>query len=424
MKRKLIGTKKILGKKREGRKFYFFSNSFKLPVFISINLWLIFFAFAFAAQAQTRAVWVRPFIGASEEIRKDATKGREFVRRELEQIKRADLNTIYLETFWDGYTIYPSKFALQRPLAIPYGVAHKDAAGQNTTWDVLQIYLDEGAKLNLKIHAWLHIFHQWNTNLGGLEKSPIFKQFPEWAMLDKNGSPFVKAEAEGANRDIYKIFISPANPAARKFLRQIVGEIARKYPKLVGIQWDYIRYPLQPNDAPFDYNPLTLKAFQKETGLDAKKLDAQETPKEWRTWQDWKAGKVTEVVHELGEIVRNLQPQWEISAAVFPNIEENLRLKQQNWKLWSQKNYIDALLPMLYSRDFTRVENWAKDFRRDVSPKTKIYPALFIGHFYNSKDKKLDERYLRLAQKSEFGGFGLFAAQSLTDDLIEKLSRK
>ncbi len=266
MKRKLIGTKKILKKKRQSGKFYFFSNSFKLSLFISINLWLIFLAFAFAAQAQTRAVWVRPFIGASEETRKDAAKGREFIRRELEQIKRADLNTIYLETFWDGYTIYPSKFTLQRPLAIPYGVAHKDAAGQKTSWDVLQIYLEEGAKLNLKIHAWLHIFHQWNTNLGGLEKSPIFKQFPEWAMLDKNGSSFVKAEAEGANRDIYKIFISPANPAARKFLRQIVSEIARKYPKLVGIQWDYIRYPLQPNDAPFDYNPLTLKALQKETG--------------------------------------------------------------------------------------------------------------------------------------------------------------
>jgi hypothetical protein len=33
--------------------------------------------------AQTKAVWVRPFIGANEETRKDAVKGREFIRREL-----------------------------------------------------------------------------------------------------------------------------------------------------------------------------------------------------------------------------------------------------------------------------------------------------------------------------------------------------
>jgi len=369
---------------------------------------------------QTKAVWVRPFIGADEATRRDAAKGREFIRRELEQIKRADLNTVYLEIFWDGYTIYPSEFAPQRPLKINYGVA--DANGKG--WDALQIYLDEAAKLNLKIHAWLHIFHQWNTNLGGLDNSPIFAVNPEWAMFDKNNSPFVKAEAEGANRDIFKVFMSPSHPQVRKFLRQIVAEAADKYPRLTGVQWDYIRYPLQTADAPFDYNPLTLARFQKETGLDARKLSAKETPKEWKRWQDWKIGQVTEVVRELAEIVRRKRPEWEISAAVFPGIEENLRVKQQDWKSWAEKDYVDALLPMLYSADYNRVESWAKEFRSEVAPETKIYPAIFIGHFYNDKENKYDERYLQLAEKFKFDGFGLFAAQSLTDDLIEKLRKK
>ncbi len=379
---------------------------------------------AFSVNAQTRAVWVRPFINADVETRRDAAKGREFIRKELERIKQANLNTVYLEAFWDGYTIYPSKFATQRPLRILYGVAYNDEAGNNTTWDVLQTYLNEGARMDLKIHAWFHVFHQWNTNLGGLDKSPIFKQFPEWAMLDKSGSPFVKSEAEGAKRDIFKVFLSPASLQARKFLRQVVAEVAEKYPKLGGIQWDYIRYPYQTPDAQFDYNPLTLAQFQKESGLDARKLNAKQTPKEWKIWQDWKTGQVTEVVKELSEIIRRKQPQWEISAAVFPSIEENLRLKQQDWKDWAEKGYIDALLPMLYSTDYSRVENWAREFRRDVPQKTKIYPAVFIGHFYSHKDKKFDERYLNLQTKFEFNGVGLFAAQSLTDELIEKLSRK
>lgn len=390
---------------------------------------ILLFTFAFCLLpsllfGQTKAVWVRPFIGVDKVVRRDAAKGREFIRRELEQIKRADLNTVYLETFWDGYTIYPSKFAPQRPLSIPYGVAYKDEAGQNVSWDVLRVYLDEGEKLNLKIHAWLHVFHQWNTNLGGLEKSPIFKQFPEWAMLDKNNSPFVKAEAEGANRDIFKVFMSPSHPQVRKFLRQIVAEAADKYPRLAGVQWDYIRYPLQTADAPFDYNPLTLAHFQKETGLDAVKLSAKETPKEWKRWQDWKTGQVTEVVRELAEIVRRKRSEWEISAAVFPGIEENLRVKQQDWKTWAEKDYVDALLPMLYSTDYNRVETWAKEFRSQVAPKTKIYPAIFIGHFYNAKENKFDKRYLQIAGKFKFDGFGLFAAQSLTDELIEKLRKK
>jgi uncharacterized lipoprotein YddW (UPF0748 family) len=390
----------------------------------------LLFTFAFcllpftSAFAEVKGVWVRPFINADAETRKNPVRGREFIRAELEKIRRAGLNTVYVEAFWDGYTIYPSRFAPQRPLSIPYGVAYRDEAGQAVAWDVLKTYLEEGEKLNLKIHAWLHVFHQWNTNLGGLEKSPIFRQYPDWAVLDSSGSPLVKSEAEGANRDIYKVFLSPANPQVRKFLRQIVAELAEKYRQLSGIQWDYIRYPLHLPEAMFDYNPKTLEQFQKETGLDARKLSPKETPKEWRAWQDWKTRQVTEVVRELGEIVRKKQPRWEISAAVFPDIEENLRVKMQDWKDWSAKGYVDALLPMLYNRDINRVEKWARDFRRDVSSKTKIYPALFIGHFYDANEKKLNQSYLEIEKKFAFDGMAFFAAQSLTDDLIKKLAQK
>jgi uncharacterized lipoprotein YddW (UPF0748 family) len=394
---------------------------------MNLKLLKILLPFAFClfpllsfGQTQTKAVWVRPFINSSAEIRGDAVKGRAAIRVELERIKRAGLNTVYVETFWDGYTVYPSEILPQRPLSIPYGTA--DASGKGL--DTLQIFIEEGAKLGIKTHAWLHVFHQWNTNLGGLDKSPIFSKNPDWAQLDVKGSPLVISEAEGANRDIFKIFMSPSNPQVRKLLREIVGEIAEKYPDLGGIQWDYIRYPLQYPESPFDYNPLTLAKFTKETGLDATKLDIKKTPKEWRVWQDWKSKQVTEVVKELGELVRKKRPNWEISAAVFANIEENLRVKQQDWREWSKQGYIDTLCPMLYNRDIKRVEMWAKDFRADTSPKTKIYPAFFIGHFYDATEKKMNEAYLQVPAKFNFNGIAFFASQSLTDDLIERLSKQ
>ncbi|HEX8397579.1 MAG TPA: hypothetical protein VF644_09135 [Pyrinomonadaceae bacterium] len=43
---------------------------------------------------------LRPFTGATEETRKDEAKGREFIRAELEKIKRPNLNTVYVEAFW------------------------------------------------------------------------------------------------------------------------------------------------------------------------------------------------------------------------------------------------------------------------------------------------------------------------------------
>jgi uncharacterized lipoprotein YddW (UPF0748 family) len=123
--------------------------------------------------------------------------------------------------------------------------------------------------------------------------------------------------------------------------------------------------------------------------------------------------------------VRRKQPRWEISAAVFPDLKENLRVKQQNWKTWAEKGDVDVLLPMVYSPNFERVEAWTRDFQKELgATKVRIYPALYIGHFYNAETKTLNAAYLDLEKKLGLGGFGLFAAQSLTDDLVEKLSKR
>lgn len=374
--------------------------------------------------AQTRAVWTRPFIKANAETRRNPVEARRHIAAELELARRAGLNTVFLEVFWDGYTLYPSRFFPQRPLTIPYGVARKDEAGQTETYDPLLIYIEEAAKSGVKIHAWLHVFHQWNTNLGPPEKSPIFSKFPEIMIRDRSGSPLVLSEAEGENRDVLKVFMSPSHPKTRALLRQAVSELCDKYPDLGGIQWDYIRYPVHWPEAPFDYSSDALVKFTKETSLDATKLSAKDTPKEWRVWQDWKTGQVTEVVAELGAIVRKKQPRWIISAAVFPGLEENLRIKMQDWKTWSEKGYVDLLMPMVYSRDYTRVDAWTKEFRELVDPKVKVAPALFIPHFYDAKSGSYDEKYLGLTAKFKLDGYGLFASQFLDPGLISKLKQK
>jgi hypothetical protein len=77
---------------------------------ITFAFCLFTFASAFLSLKRKRFGCARLSARATE-TRKDAGKGREFIRRELEKIKRAGLNTVYLEAFWDGYTIYPSRVA-------------------------------------------------------------------------------------------------------------------------------------------------------------------------------------------------------------------------------------------------------------------------------------------------------------------------
>ena len=373
----------------------------------------------FALQAQSRAVWVRPFISANVETRRNPVEARKYIRAEVERLKRAGFDTIFLETLWDGYTIYPSTVVPQRPLSIAYGVAHKDEAGQTETFDPLQFYLDEAQKVGISVHSWMHIFHQWSTNLGDASKSPIFSKYPGWMVLDINGSNLVRSEAEGEHRDIYKVFMSPSNTGVRSLLVGVMRELVSRYPKLGGVQLDYIRYPLHYPETPFDYSADTLMQFKRDTGLDAKAL---KTDAEKRSWQDWKTQKVTEVVKMLSEEVRKKQPNWQISVAVFPDFTNTLKVKMQDSRDWANKGYINAFYPMCYSPSFEKVEGWAKEFRAEIKPPMKVFLTLYVTHFY--KDGKLDERFLNLKDKYGYDGLAIFASQLISDDLVEKLVKK
>jgi hypothetical protein len=69
------------------------------------------------------------------------------------------------------------------------------------------------------------------------------------------------------------------------------------------------------------------------------------------------------------------------------------------------------------------VENWCKEFRAGIPKSVRVYPALYVGHFYDAHAKTLDMRYLELPAKLKMDGYGLFAAQLVTDDLAAKLSQ-
>lgn len=379
-------------------------------------LCLLLTVYCLPSQAADRAVWIRPFISATQQVRRDPVEARKYIRAELERMKKGGFNVVFVETFWDGYTIYPSKVVPQRPLSIAYGVARLDEAKQLETYDPLQFYIDEAEKLGMRVDAWMHIFHQWSTNLGPPSKSPLFSKYPEWMALDVNGSPLVKSEAEGANREVDKVFMSPSHSGVRRLLVSVMRELVAKYPKLGGVQLDYIRYPLHYPETPFDYSADALAQFTKDSGLDAKNL---KTDVERRKWQDWKTSKVTEVVKLLSDEVKKKRTDWQISVAVFPDFENTLKVKMQDSRDWAAKGYINAFYPMCYSPNFDTVERWAKEFRRDIKPPMKVYLTLYVTHFY--KNGTLDARFLDLEKKYDYTGLAIFASQLVTDDLAEKL---
>ena len=67
------------------------------------------------------------------------------VRHTLDQLAAAGFNALFLETFYTGYTIYPSAIAPQR--------------GEFVGWDPLQVWAEEAAARGIELHLWVHLFH-------------------------------------------------------------------------------------------------------------------------------------------------------------------------------------------------------------------------------------------------------------------------
>ena len=143
-------------------------------------------------KVENRAVWIRP----------KETSARQ-VALNLDELKKLNINTVYLETWWGGFTIFPTANPLTQQNPIYKG------------FDVLKAYLDEGHKRGMSIHCWVENFFigDSGTENGG----SVFAKKPEWLLTSRKGENFQYVE-------MYRInyyFANPALPEVRDFIMSI-----------------------------------------------------------------------------------------------------------------------------------------------------------------------------------------------------------
>ncbi|MDE6397718.1 MAG: family 10 glycosylhydrolase, partial [Clostridiales bacterium] len=196
------------------------------------------------------AAWHRPV--AARETTTEA------IRETLELFRSVNMNTVYVETFWNGYSMSSgSKY-------VDYHIDFK-----NNTYEGYKDYLDafigEAHKLGMEVHAWVEDFFvgyegypESNVLTGkkpnANEQLVAKTERDKWVIRDYQGNEYT--QFEGGK---YK-FIDPSNPEVRKFLIDYYTELFTEY-DLDGINLDYIRYPVQNfygydknnPDVPFDH---------------------------------------------------------------------------------------------------------------------------------------------------------------------------
>jgi len=301
-------------------------------------------------EAEGRAIWVRP---------DDDWTTREDVEEQVEGIAEAGLDTMFLETFFQGWTIYDSDVVDEAGIEETQRPAFADA-----DVDALELWTDVADEYDVEVHAWVHTFFVGNPLVQGDNPGPVLDANPDWGAIprelagDEPGDdPRDPADVDDLNTRFdapaeqnYR-FIDPANEDARAFLLDLFEEMVVDY-DLDGLHLDYIRYPIsEPVDSELSYG-TSRETFDEDTGVDP--LDLEPDDEAFADWQRFREQQVTSFVAEtqqrLEESVEDeLDKRVPLSAAVFPDLEGDAQpQKFQRWDEWSEQGLVDVLAGMSF----------------------------------------------------------------------------
>ena len=213
-------------------------------------------------------------------------------------------------------------------------------------YDPLRILRDETSKAGVELHPAVCLLPEGEENLKG-----ILKDHPEWAMRG------VK------KRDGW---LDPSVPEVRKYRVKLIADLARRY-NVDGIMLDYGRLDLRPSDR-------GAEIYKARFGIDPRNYSYGDP--EHVKWYKWCSSKLDELVKEVHEALREINPKIRLSAYIQGDKyagEASWENMHQNHLLWVKKGYVDIICPTGYIYDMLRFKAWSK---RQIDSCHKANPAI------------------------------------------------
>lgn len=382
-----------------------------------------------------RGAWHRP-----------VETSRTAIGKTLDQLQAAGLNTVFLETFFHGYTIFPSQTYAQ------YGLPTQNP--KFTGLDLLQAWTEEAHRRGMKIHVWFQTFYVGTRAF--MPPGPILDKYPQWANVQYSAliaepargvnpaalAPPVKGKASADEAPLKRLsptkpvpstlesgafFIDPAHPDARAFLMTLIDEIITRYP-IDGFQLDYIRYPSSfPSDrysfhkTTWGYTDIARAQFKEQSGFDPAELNPKDpqTAEIWHAWNSFKTGLITDFVRDAQSHIRQKRPDIQLSAAIFPEGDNTIAVKHQDWRQWARNGWIDFLAPMTLTSAVKVVDHNTRYVVNASQGKVPVFSGIFGPFNNNSAEHVLTQ--IDTARQAGATGFVLFDTKHLTGRMLEAL---
>lgn len=364
-----------------------------------------------------RGVWLRPALEDPETINQTVT-----------HLKAIGIRDIFLETYYQGKTIYPS------PVMETYGLTLQHPRYRNR--DPLKDWIQAAHQHGLKVHAWVQVFFAGNQDENIETYGPILKHYPQWRNVQRRHIGTDHPMPSDVEPGHY--FLDPANPEVQDFLDKLISEMLTLYP-LDGLNLDYIRYPASAKPSTGNYMASTWgytdsarKQFQEALKTEAQApetkaaLPAKTDPMDltpanplWNRWITWKNNQISSFVRRLSEKAHAINPKLLVSAVIFPEPADNFAIKHQDWPTWTQKGYVQALTPIGFSPNPQEMYRQSWVIRQLTADQVPIYAGIF--GMYNRVSPIAFINQIHTAQQAGLPGIILFEGSRFTPEYEEAL---
>ena len=318
----------------------------------------------------------------------------------LDRFKHAKINTVFLETFYHGMTVFKTD-------KVPYYKGF-DEYTYGDYPDYLTAFVTEAEKRGIKVHAWVQDFY-----IGYEEDVRLAVEHPDWILVNQSGE--IRHKTEGHGFGGY-VFLDPANPEVRAFLVSLYDELLTKVPAIAGLNLDYIRYPISDisDNTDTGYTDVCMDEFARKQGLtldpSRKRDDLVERLADNELMGRWIAHRayyITRFVADVHELIANKYAGRHVSTAVFPELDVSYNLKKQTFSVWLEKKYIDMVTPMVYFYEADKVFS-AVEGIKSMCCDTRCYTGLYTT-YHKQTASELGE-HISASKRAGADGFVLFDA--------------
>lgn len=291
-----------------------------------------------APKYEVRAVWLTTIGGIDwphsyAQSEKSAERQKKELCDILDQLQKAQINTVLLQTRVRGTMIYPSAYE-------PWDGCLSGFPGKGPGYDALKFAIDECHKRGMELHAWLVTIPVGKWNALGCKK--LRTRFP--GLIRKIG-------ADG--------YMNPEDGRTGDYLAKLCKEVTSKY-DVDGIHLDYIRYP----------ETWTIKVGREQG-----------------------RGYITRIVEKIHHAVKSEKPWVKMSCSPIGKFDDLSRYWSHGWNAytkvcqdaqgWLRTGLMDELFPMMYFRNeqfFPFAIDWAEQSDGKI-----VVPGLGI-YFLNPRE--------------------------------------